>query len=466
MPYSLHLGSNKNNKNSSRFNSKNNLSKSTSYANNGIQNSRQLSKVSNHDFRKYDKYTKDIYTIKGTNNAFLDVKDFYKSYFEESRLEYNSKQNRPSRMINDYFEHVSNDDKRDLACEIIIELGNKEYWEDKEKYDKKKMVPVFQEQVKELERIVPNFKITNAVVHLDEHSPHLHILGVPIKSNCKTGLKTQVGKSDVFTKESLIRIQDHMRNECIKSFNKVYGIHATLKKKEKGRNKDINVRDMYNYQELKKELEIKKNSIDKNNEKIKSINNSSKELKEIVSELKGNDIIGYRLTGKQKERLEALLKDVKDISDYFDNYKNIIDSLSSINDNLEYHKNKNYELEKTKNKLIKDSNDLKENLQDQSDSVELLKQILNGRKEQHLELITYLAQNVNSNDYQKSNIFKRISNDLKNKRIINNNEHRVISKPMFGISKYEIERALKHINQEMEEASEKFYNNDKSDYEL
>ena len=35
-------------------------------------------------------------------------------------------------------------------------------------------------------------------------------------------MKNQVAKSQIFTKELLTRIQDKMRNCCIKSFNKVY----------------------------------------------------------------------------------------------------------------------------------------------------------------------------------------------------------------------------------------------------
>ena len=41
-------------------------------------------------------------------------------------------------------------------------------------------------------------------------------------------------------------------------FNKEYEENYTLKEKEKGRNKDIHVKDMVNYQELKKELEANK----------------------------------------------------------------------------------------------------------------------------------------------------------------------------------------------------------------
>ena len=125
LSYSFHLGSNKNRKTSSRNNAKNNLSKSSSLANNGIQNLSQLSKVNNHDFRKYDKDNQYIYQLKGTNDIVYDVKNFYKEEFEEARVEYNDKQSRPSRKIDDYFEYMNKDEKRDLACEIIIELGNK-----------------------------------------------------------------------------------------------------------------------------------------------------------------------------------------------------------------------------------------------------------------------------------------------------------------------------------------------------
>lgn len=120
LSYSLHLGSNKSS--SKGTNSK---------ANNGIQNKRGLSKVDNHNLRKYDKYEEFIYVVRGTHSLVDDVKYLYKELFEESRIEYNKKQSRPSRMINDYFEHVSKDEKKDLACEIIIELGDKRFWETK-----------------------------------------------------------------------------------------------------------------------------------------------------------------------------------------------------------------------------------------------------------------------------------------------------------------------------------------------
>ena len=53
MPYSLHLGSDKNKKNSVRASAKNNVSGTTSKSNNAIQNAKQLSRVDKHNYRKY-----------------------------------------------------------------------------------------------------------------------------------------------------------------------------------------------------------------------------------------------------------------------------------------------------------------------------------------------------------------------------------------------------------------------------
>ena len=51
----------------------------------------------------------------------------------------------------------------------------------------------------------------------------------------KNGMEKQVGKSDVFTKESLITLQNKMRTLCIEEFNQEYNLDSTLKKKQKGR---------------------------------------------------------------------------------------------------------------------------------------------------------------------------------------------------------------------------------------
>ena len=167
----------------------------------------------------YDNKKELIRTIFGTNDILKDVQNLYLIEFEEARIEYNNKQTRNDRKIENYFEKVCLS-QNDIACEIIIELGDMDFWNDEDERYRFKMVDVYNEQLKDLTKIVPDFKIANATIHFDETSPHMHVIGVPIIENCARGMKKQVGKSKLFTKTTLTEIQDKMRNACIKSYNK------------------------------------------------------------------------------------------------------------------------------------------------------------------------------------------------------------------------------------------------------
>ena len=219
LSYSFHIGNDKNK--TKKAKQKNTP---TNYNNNAIQNAMQLSKVNHHNLRQYDNNLEKIKTLYGSNDIVRDVKDLYKKEFEEARLEYNSKQIRDDRKIKDYYSKISNDTKHDLAVEIIIELGDMDYWWDKEEKEMYKMTKVYDGQILYLKELVPDFKVANATIHFDESSPHLHIVGIAVKENCKTGMSKQVGKCSVFTKDNLPKIQDKMRDKCIEFFNKEYGL--------------------------------------------------------------------------------------------------------------------------------------------------------------------------------------------------------------------------------------------------
>src|SRR5699024_4590072 len=124
------------------------------------------------------------------------------------------------------------------------------------------------------------------IIHYDETSPHMHIVGVPIKYKNKNGMSKQVGKSDVFTKVKLIELQDKMRALCIASFNKEYGLNNVLKTKQKGRNKDINVKDMDGYIEMKEEISKNQERLEIANKKSLELDNNSNDIKEIIDNLK------------------------------------------------------------------------------------------------------------------------------------------------------------------------------------
>ena len=125
--YSIHLGNDKNKTKKAKEIAKNNQSNTTSSSNNSIQNLAQLSKANNHNLRKYDNKIELIPVIYGTNNLINDVQNLYLQEFENARIEYNNNQTREYRKIEDYLKKIC-EYRNDIVCEIIIELGDMDFW--------------------------------------------------------------------------------------------------------------------------------------------------------------------------------------------------------------------------------------------------------------------------------------------------------------------------------------------------
>ena len=430
LAYSLHLGSDKNRKNISKHNSKNNISGTTSLSNNAIQNIRQLSKVDKHNYRKYDNNQKLIEIVKGTSSPLDDVKELYLSEFEDARLEYNSKQTRPSRMINNYFENVSNNEKKDLACEIIIELGDKEYWYTKDENFKKKMSEVYKKQVNDLELLVPNFKVASAIIHFDETSPHLHIVGVPIKYKNKNGMEKQVGKSDVFTKESLIKLQDKMRTLCIEEFNQVYSLDSTLKTKQKGRNRDIHVSDMNNYIELKKQIEKNNKTLKDANKKSSELRQNSKDIKDKIDKLKVSKLNkdNYILSKYDKDSFINFIKQVDNTTDEYDKIQALSSILINANEEL-VNKDKQINMLTENNKALNLRVDTLNNTIKEKDNeisylnskIIDLKSALEYFKDKFNNLITFLHRKLHS-WYDKDDKYIDVVNEMYEDNVLNDED--------------------------------------------
>ena len=354
LAYSFHLGSDKNKSKLAKKVAKENISGTTSLSNNAIQNAKDLSDVNKHNLRDYDNQRELIRTIYGTNDIVNDVKQVYLDEFEETRLEYNNKQTCEDRKIKDYFKKVC-DSQNDIACEIIIELGDMDFWNDKDKEYRLKMIDVYNEQIKDLIKIVPTFKIANATIHFDENSPHMHVVGVPVIENCKRGMKKQVGKSKVFTKTSLTEIQDKMRNTCIKSYNKFYEVDTRLKEKQKGRNQDINVNEMGSYRKIKKQLEQKEQKLEKANKQTKKLDTDSANINEMLDNVKPTLINKNNMviSSEDVQKIKKFTKDVKDTN-------KTVRSVNDLNIAINEFEHSAFEIEK-ENRSLKYQLELKDN---------------------------------------------------------------------------------------------------------
>lgn len=407
MAYSLHLGSDKNRKNISKKTAKNNISGTTSLSNNAIQNAKALSRVDKHNYRKYDNNQELIKVIKGTTSLYNDVINLYKTEFEEARLEYNSRQTRDDRKIDNYFKKISDNSKNDLACEIIIELGDKKYWNTKDNDFKYKMTNVFKEQVNDLENLLPNFKIASAIIHYDETSPHLHIVGVPIKYKNKNGMSKQVGKANVFTKEVLKDLQDNMRTLCIASFNKEYGLNNILKTKQKGRNSDINVKDMDNYQIMKEELENKQKDLEKANKKSLELDMYSNDIKNTVYNLKKAPIVKntYTISEVDKNKIINYIDKVDKTNEEYKKIQMLSITLNNVDNELKDNREKIKVLTENNSALGIKVSTLEKNIEDKDNQLDKLKE-----ENSNLKMTINYFQNLFNKlvNFIKKKLFKKL----------------------------------------------------------
>lgn len=274
-----------------------------------VSNTSKLNGVCKHNERRYkssrsyDKENIKVMYSRTNENLYKDVQQVYHDEFDEALKEFNQKQNRDDRKIKDYLKHVSDSKSNDVAAEIIIQIGDQDFWKDRSMEFKKSMIPCFQEQLDRLRKLCPDFKIASAIVHLDEKSPHMHVVGVPVAESYKRGLSKRCSKTKVFTQKSLEKLQEAMRQDitlpdCVKE------VDSTLKKRSEGRNRDLTKKELTELNEEKKDLQ---NS-------IKLLEYSKKEETEIINNLieeekKLADRIRYLRGDKSKSNWGSRLSD-------------------------------------------------------------------------------------------------------------------------------------------------------------
>lgn len=263
-----------------------------------ITSKSKLVVVAKHNLRKYksEAYSADnIFLIYGTDNLVQDVKAVYHQEFDEALKVYNENQIRADRKIEDYFEHVANKEQ-DMAVEIIIQVGDREYWQE-HRENKVFMRRLYKMMLDELQHQLPQFVIANAVVHMDEDSPHMHVVGVPVGTDYKKGMSKQVSKRKVFTKDVLSTIlQDRLRAFANEKVQIIFG--EPIREKSKGRNHDLSVME-YKVSKETQRYEILKEQADEKQQVNELL---EREKSQLVYEY---DNLSKRVVAKQMDYEEA-----------------------------------------------------------------------------------------------------------------------------------------------------------------
>lgn len=120
-----------------------------------------------------------------------DLRGIYHELFDEAVEEYNAKQKRKDRIIQDYYNKIKDGHQEHLFTEVIVQIGN---MKDSNCMMEETAVvrQILEEYMRGFEERNPSLRVFNAVFHIDEQTPHLHIDFVPFSEGNKRGISTKV----------------------------------------------------------------------------------------------------------------------------------------------------------------------------------------------------------------------------------------------------------------------------------
>ena len=123
--------------------------------------------------------------------CYTPIEEAYHELFDEALAEFNAKQKRKDRCIENYYEKIRDNKKKKTFYEVIFQVGNREDMsaEGENAELAKTILDKFYRSF--LERN-PQLHVYSAHLHMDEATPHLHIDFIPFTTGSKRGLSTRV----------------------------------------------------------------------------------------------------------------------------------------------------------------------------------------------------------------------------------------------------------------------------------
>ncbi|HFJ9265992.1 MULTISPECIES: plasmid recombination protein [Bacillus cereus group] len=327
-----------------------------------------------------------------------DLKKLYREEFGEVLENYNAKQKRNDRKIDDYYKHIQSSKKTSLQQEMIIQVGDKDDFSSKQDFEKAN--EILEEWLLGFEKRNPNLKIYNAVIHNDEASPHMHLNFVPVASGYKRGLEKQVSFDRAITQQDpkldKTRPFDDWREKEVKILEEMLKERG-IERKLVGSNNYKDVNEYKEKKDLEKEiLSLENQLFEKKNEllemserlpgeiKIKAEREKKTEVvnkgflkKEKVEKPTGNWIVGTKELKRVQGMINAGYSVKKDYdrlqrTDLVRENKELQGKVDSLADGLVEAINKNTDLEDENRKLRKEISSLKAHIGDLKENIKVL----------------------------------------------------------------------------------------------
>lgn len=165
------------------------------------------------------KHIKPEYTELNEVLVHDDIRDIYKREFGQAVKEYNQKQKRKDRKIKDFYSKVKNSKNQRTQIEFMVQVGNMDDYKDvtdrftsRQWQDSKQILENYFENFKKRN---PNLIPYNAVIHMDESTPHLHLNVVPVAHlpQAKRGLKVKPSLDRALDEEGYKRSERDNRQQ-------------------------------------------------------------------------------------------------------------------------------------------------------------------------------------------------------------------------------------------------------------
>ena len=145
-----------------------------------------------HNNREYIHENVDSFRIENNINYKEEtIQTAYEKCFGNSVEEYNKRQTRNDRKINNYMKKIEESgNKEKLFYENIVQVGDK-YSHGFGSGNEQQAINILDEYAKKFQERNPSLYVFNMKMHLDEATPHLHIDYIPVASGYKKGLDTR-----------------------------------------------------------------------------------------------------------------------------------------------------------------------------------------------------------------------------------------------------------------------------------
>ena len=147
----------------------------------------------------------------GLNVTFCqeDLKLVYHQVFDEALAAYNAKKKKTRDKIPDYYEHIRQGKQEKLFHEVIFQIGNKDDC-GCGSLDGDRAAAVLKEFAKSFQERNPHLRVFNAVLHMDEATPHIHIDFVPVATEQTRGLQTRVSMKQALKQQGFTSLGRNM----------------------------------------------------------------------------------------------------------------------------------------------------------------------------------------------------------------------------------------------------------------